>query len=286
MDFQTLSLKIGRSENLPVLPNVVVKLLQMYGKEMVSSRQLEQVIMQDAGLTTKVLRVAGSAAYSIGPTADLQRAVTLIGTEQIKRIALNVGYQQFMNNASFTPSFDRIVFWEHCKAAAAAAREIMAYINPSKTEEAYVGGLVHDLGFLAMERFAPVQLDKAIESAITHQVPIVISEQQNIGFTHIEVGEIVAKRWGLAPVIMDCITNHNQPFSSSVDAEVVLAVAAGNAVAYELGFAPIKNVPSISIASDYIDTLSIPIENLDSIKQKVLQELLEIESAIGARKAA
>lgn len=286
MDFVTLSLKIGRSEHLPVLPNVVVKLLQMYGSETVSSRLLEHVVAQDPGLTTRVLKVAGSAAYGIGPTADLRRAITLIGIEQIKRIAVNIGYQQFMNNASFTPSFDRLVFWTHCKATATASREVMMFINPAKVEEAYVGGLVHDLGFLAMERFAPLQLDRAIEAAITLRAPIIMAEQQLIGYTHVEVGEVVAKRWDLAPVLTDCITNHNQPFSSTVDAEVCLAVAVGNSIAYEMGYSPIKGVPSMIASQDFIEAINMSAEAIQKVKQVVEHEIQEIEAVLGTRRVA
>ena len=79
MDLHTLTLKIQRSENLPVLPTVVVQILRLFDDPTVSPRTLEKIIEQDPALTAKLLRIAGSSMYGMQSATSVARALSVLG---------------------------------------------------------------------------------------------------------------------------------------------------------------------------------------------------------------
>ena len=275
MDFHTLSIKISRSENLPVLPTIVLDLLKLFADDNISSQNLMSVITQDSGLTTKVLRVASSPAYGTGACENIARAISLIGLTRMKQIAVSLAYQQISHEKPMVPSFDKLTYWKHCKASSMIAREVMCHVDRAKQEDAYIAGLIHDVGFLAMERFCPVEFEQAISLSTSKKMSLVDAEDQACGFTHKQVSEELAKRWVLAPFIQDAISNHDQPDKSAVDRDVCCCVAIANTLSYELGFPPIPGVQSRHNSEEFLSTLEISPEVIAEITAKVMQELAE-----------
>jgi HD-like signal output (HDOD) protein len=273
VDFQTLCLKISRSENLPVLPGVVLDLLQLFGDENVSPRKLESIISQDSGLTAKVLRVASSPAYGTGACETISRAISLIGMNRMKQIAVSLGYQQLIHEKPLVASFDRVYFWEHCKATSLLAREIMAVVNKAKQESAFTAGLIFHVGLLAMERFSPAELNHAIGVSKSKNICLKEAEMLACGFTHKQVSEELAKKWVLAPFIIDAITNHDHPEKSTVDNEICSTVAIANTMAYEMGYPPVRGVISNHTTQGFLDRLDISVAQLSEIANKVMIEM-------------
>ena len=272
VDIHTISIKISRSENLPVLPVIVLNLLKLFADDNVSSQNLMDVIGQDSGLTTKVLRVASSPAYGTGHCENIARAISLIGLTRMKQIAVSLAYQQISHDKPLAPSFDKLTYWKHCKVTSMIAREIMVRVNRSKQEDAFVAGLIHDVGLLAMERFCPDEFEQAISLASSKKLSLVEAENQSCGFTHKQVSEVLAKRWTLAPFIQDAISNHDQPDKSSVDRDVCCCVAIANTLSYELGFPPVPGIQASHKSEEFLPLLELTSEVISEISEMVLIE--------------
>jgi putative nucleotidyltransferase with HDIG domain len=285
VDFQTLSIKIARSENLPVLPTVVLRILQLYNDPNISAKGLEQLIQQDAALSAKVLRVASSSLYG-SSCESIARAITLMGMNQIRQLAVTLAYQQFMTTKAFVPSFDRMIFWQHCKASSIAARELMARVSPIKSDEAILAGLLHDIGILAMERFAPLELDQAIRNATQKSIPLAQSERETIGFDHLQIGEVIAEKWKLPNSLKTAIRYHDDPFQVSKDAEFALITSAANSLAYELGYPSLFCVPPEREDRSVIDSLGIPSQTIDRILEVIKIEVDVADQDLGSRRAS
>lgn len=286
MDFRTLAIRISRSENVPVLPTVVLKILKMYGEEVATPKALEQVIIHDAGFAAKVLRVASSALYGGNPCTDVQRAISVIGLNQLKQITISLAYQEFMTTRGSVASFDRIIFWQHCLASAVASREIMRYINDVNSDDAYIAGLTHDIGILALERFSPIQLDQSIRTAASKARPLAEIEMRLHGFTHAQVGGVLAKSWKLSRQIANSVEFHDDPYEDKETPEMSLAVAAGNQMAYEMGYPSVACVPGSEELMDLISKLGISESSLDRIRKCVKAEVDAADCEFGSRRAA
>jgi HD-like signal output (HDOD) protein len=78
-----------------VLPIAVLNLLRLFGKDNVSSRELAKTIGDDAGLATKILKIASSPQFGTGTCKNIDRAIGLIGSNRMKQMAVSLGYEQF-----------------------------------------------------------------------------------------------------------------------------------------------------------------------------------------------
>ena len=286
MDFRTLAIRIARSENVPVLPTVVLKILKMYGADEATPKSLEQVIIHDAGFAAKVLRVASSSLYGNTPVNDVQRAISVIGLNQLRHITISLAYQEFMTSRGSVASFDRIIFWQHCLAAGVASREIMRLVNDINSDEAYIAGLTHDIGILALERFAPVQLDQSIRTAAAKAIPLAEVEMRLHGFTHAQVGGVLAESWRLSKQIANSVRFHDSPFEDEETPEMSLVVAAGNQIAYELGYPSVACVPGKEDMMEVIEKLGLRPESIERVRKCVKAEVDMADCEFGSRRAA
>lgn len=286
MDFRTLAIRIARSENVPVLPTVVLKILKMYGADEATPKSLEQVIIHDAGFAAKVLRVASSSLYGNTPVNDVQRAISVIGLNQLKQITISLAYQEFMTTRGSVASFDRIIFWQHCLASGVASRELMRLIDDINSDEAYIAGLTHDIGILALERFAPVQLDQSIRTAAAKALPLAQVELHLHGFTHAQVGGVLADSWKLSKQIANSVRFHDSPYEDTETPQMSLVVAAGNQIAYELGYPSVACVPGNEELIDLVEKLGLRPESLERVKKCVKSEVDMADHEFGSRRAA
>ena len=270
-----MCIKIGRSENLPVLPTVVLNLLRLFGNEDISSKKFADTIGEDAGLTAKILRVASSPAFGTGTCENIPRAIGVIGINRMKQIAVSLGYQQFTKEKSQVPEFDKMLFWEHCKATSSLSRELMVLVNNSKQDNAFMAGLMHDVGLLAMEKFAPEDLAKSIVHARSQTKCLIEAEQEACEYTHKMVSEDLARRWNLAPYIQDAIANQESPANSMVDSEICNVVAVANTLAYEMGYPPIRGVVASHKSEEFLPSLDLTAEQITEVMDRVNAEVEE-----------
>ncbi|MEI7984815.1 MAG: HDOD domain-containing protein [Armatimonadota bacterium] len=261
-------MKIARSETLPVLPMAVLNLLRLFAQENVSSRELANVIGEDAGLGIKVMKVANSPQFGTGQCENIIRAINVIGVNRMKQIAVTLGYEQFTLEKSQAPEFKKKTFMEHCKVTATVAREIMVLINRSKQDNAYMIGLIHDVGFLAMDKHSPHELNQSILAARVRHLSIVEGANQICGYNHQMVSEKLAQSWKLAPYIRDAIKYLGSPESSEIDVEMSMVLAAAKAIACEMGFPPITGLEIEFSSEQFFSKIDLTNEQMVDVVER------------------
>jgi HD-like signal output (HDOD) protein len=286
VDLQSLCLRISRSENLPVLPTVVVQILRLYEDPNVSARSLEKVIEQDAALTAKILRVAGSSMYGMKSVTSVNRALSVLGTNTLRSIAISLGYQQILAGRTSHSSFDHMAFWRHCLAVAVGARTLMRHVNPMIAEETYVAGLMHDIGVLTLDKFANQYLALAVDQAMSRRRALHLVEMEVNGFNHCEVGGYLAERWKLTKMMTNAIKHHENPDEDLETRESTAVVAAANYLAYVCGYPAMPGIPGGEEGELYLTQLNLTTEQVDEAKNKILFDLDQADDVMGGRKAA
>lgn len=280
MDFDSLAIKISRSENLPVLPQLVSSILRLVDDPTSSPRDLERYIQMDAALTAKILRVANSSSYGSTRVPTLGRALSVLGSSTVRSLAVGIAYHQTMLHRTASTEFDMLSFWRHSLAVACGSRIIGKLRMPLKSEELYLSGLLHDVGMLVIERFAPEEFDQVIKHAKAHQLKLFEAERQLFAFDHSDVGGLLADKWGLAPLTKCAITFHHRPMMDSSHYESTCAVALANVLAAKAGLA--NNVPGVEEESDIImrEALDISESQLGPIMEVMLAEVHRVQQAL------
>lgn len=276
---QSLEIKISRSENLPVLPQIVSQVLKLADNPEASPKEMERVIERDPAVTAKILRVANSSYYGFNQIPSIGRAISMLGMNQIRSLVVGVAYQQIISGRAVASHFNKLEFWRHSLAVATGARIISKIKMPMKSEEMYVAGMMHDVGLLAMDRFHPLELDKAIQYAIMEEIALHQSEQLNFGFDHSQLGAMLAEKWGLTPIIVDAVRYHHDPDMDSRNGSTTVIIALANTLAHECGLT--NNIPNqpYEVDDSLLEAVGIAREQLDVIRNVMVQEITRAEEA-------
>lgn len=217
---------------LPAMPEVLARLIRELHNEKLNMVDLAELILQDSALAMKVLAVANSSFYSRRTQCvSVAHATNLLGLKMVKMIAVNAAMQQFLREcAELTPAaFTR--FWHHALLTALIAKAIAQATGYPKPDEAYLAGLLHNIGQLALLASKGASYRKLL-AAYVEEEALIEQERRAFGITHAEAGALLAEYWHLKPLVTHAIRYHHAPVAQVFNAtELVKLVNAANILA-------------------------------------------------------
>jgi signal transduction histidine kinase/HD-like signal output (HDOD) protein len=210
-------------EALPTLDSVVVRLLELTNDPESDAKEVIAVVESDPALASRVLAMC--RCHERGRASNvstIDRAVLLMGYEAVRCAALSVQVFEVFDGAAGpggeiapeTPVMDREAFWLHALGVAVLASRLTergtltSDINPN---EAFIAGLLHDIGALALHVLLPESFDQVCRIAETHSASLDRACRRIIGLDTHTAGKRLAEHWGLPPALTDVIWLHGQP---------------------------------------------------------------------------
>lgn len=197
------------------LPTVVARLDKVVNDPLSSNRDVVRVIGEDPGLTARLLQLANSALYGFPAKVDtITRAVAIIGTHQLRDLALATGVVDLFGGADGEPlSLD--AFWRHSVACGVAARVLATCRREANVEHFFIAGLLHDVGRLVLlselpDRFHGMIAESATQGELLYEV-----ERRTLGFDHAEVGAALLRSWNLPESLALAVGLHHRPCPSN-----------------------------------------------------------------------
>ena len=216
---------------LPTLPTVVAQLIALIDDPKSSARPVAQLISTDQALTAKILKVANSAFYGFPrEIATVQLAIVVLGFEQVKNLSLSVAVLRRFSSGNEHRLFDRQRFWDHAIACGVAGRMLARKVHPRFEGEAFVAGVLHDIGKLILIEYFFDEFSEALELAETEELTIVEAEEQVLGVTHSDIGGWLAEKWNLPPSLVSAIAYHHRPEEMEEPDELVHFIHLANAL--------------------------------------------------------
>jgi signal transduction histidine kinase/HD-like signal output (HDOD) protein len=228
-----VELILQQLEELPTLPAVALRVLQVTGDDHSSAKDVIQLISSDPPLAARILQLTRRADAGVREPASIERAVALLGFDAVRNAVLAVSvFQTFSvpregeGHAGIRSKFNREEFWAHCLAVGCCA-ELLAEAKssggnaaapfdklttaPASPSEAFLCGLLHDVGKVALDAVLPKSFSRTVEAADLLRGNIADVERGVIGLDHMVVGKRLAERWQLPATIRDCAWLHGQP---------------------------------------------------------------------------
>lgn len=203
--------RLKKSNGVPPLPQVLAQVIRAASREDSDSKELSAIISKDAALTAHLLRVVNSPFYNrTSRIGTVSRAVTQLGTRAVKAIALSTGVHQLFGGDKII--IDRVLFWRHSLEAAIACREIARACDYHPIEEAFVLGLMHDLGLLILESQFP-ELFKTIWQQVKAGQDLINAEETHLGTNHMRVAQFILDLWKLPEFMGEAIARHHDTLS-------------------------------------------------------------------------
>jgi HD-like signal output (HDOD) protein/signal transduction histidine kinase len=195
---------------LPAMPQILIKLIELLQADDAGMPELAALIAKDAGMTSKILGVANSSAYQRhSRTVGLEQALVSLGTDMIKTLVISESVFQTFNNFPHSGSTDLRAFWKGSLTTAVIARDIARVLDYPHVEEAYLAGLLHNVGRLALLATAPKEY--AYNFTARDDEELCAVEQRTLEITHAEAGAWLIERWNLDSFLADSVLYHHEP---------------------------------------------------------------------------
>ena len=260
---------------LPSPPQTLLKLLSLCQSDDASLTDLATLIASDPALSAKVLAVAHSAAYhqADAQALTLLQATSRLGTALIKVLAISDMVAQTFNGFTHSSGLDLRGFWKHSLRVALLAKELAVRLDYPSAEEAYLAGLLHDIGRLALLAAAPQQAPALFTTADDAQ--LCAQERQSLGMAHTAAGAWLLGRWHLGDALVESVLRHHD---ASVNHAGVYPLTSLVHLAHRMAELPLDE-PTTAAQLSNAQGLS-PIE-LEAVAQHAAGQLEQVARDLG-----
>jgi putative nucleotidyltransferase with HDIG domain len=284
-------LTLSHLDSLPTLAPIAVRALRLASRPDTQLAELTSMIRADQALTGRLLSLANSAAYGVrSPVTTLERAVVLLGYRAVRNTVLAVKvFEAFSARQSDGERrvFKRAELWKHalgvaCAAKRLAQREPRLGIDP---EEAFVAGLLHDLGKVALDSVFPRAYERIFADAEAARGDIADSERAVLGIDHLVAGRYLAQRWSLPQHLQEVIWLHHlsaQGLPASAAAPGLIAlVQLADTLVREMRLGASGNFAFYESATELGQQIGIRPETLAELPRELTGEVAELASVLG-----
>ncbi len=213
---------LARVEEIPTLPEVVMRLRRLVENPKTSAKDVTQVITLDPALTVKILRVVNSAFYGFPrEVRTVTHAVMVLGFREVENIAFSVSvFDLFRNSRATDLGWDRVAFWQHSIAAGICARLMAARMKVGTPEDFYVVGLLHDIGKIVLDEFLHERFADVFRAASERPTLFLNIERERHDLDHAAIGRMVCRRWGLPDSIVAGVGGHHDEGFETTEAAI------------------------------------------------------------------
>lgn len=197
--------------SLPTLPTVIAKMLELVDNPKTSASSLSNLVMRDQVLTAKILKMANSSFYAFPrQIATVKLALVVLGFENVKEMALSLSVLNTFKGEN-NKHFDTSLFWQHSISVGACTRMLARETCYRLAGEAFVAGLLHDIGKVVLNQYMPTEFGRIQSLIFDEGKSTEDAELEILGVTHAEVGAWLAERWNLPVILVEAIKFHMHP---------------------------------------------------------------------------
>jgi putative nucleotidyltransferase with HDIG domain len=257
--------------DLPPMPPVALKVNQIATDPGSSVADFRRIVEGDQALTARILRMANSAFYGLDHrVTTLTHAVVVLGFKTMQSLVVaSASKGVYMGNGGKLDSTEQ-GFWDHSIGCAFACRLIAGEVRYPGVEPAFLGGLLHDVGKAVFNRTLRNEYDKVVERVHNTGAPYHEVEQESFGFTHAELGALLAQKWNLAPEHVEVIHDHHYGVNSSGSSYLLDIVRTANQLCHRLGIGCQANAGIDPLAGSRSADLGLDAEKLGRLGEKLV----------------
>lgn len=281
-------LTLSRLEALPPLPASAARLLGAISSERTSARDLIDIIRSDPAITAGVLRMLRRADLGVADVSiGIERAIPLLGFNRVRQVVLVLQFLSFfdVSGADAEAAALNRDLWKHQLGVAAAA-ELLASRTPLKAEPsaAFVCGLLHDVGKLALLHVFPRAYLRASRRAENDRICICDAEIEVLGIDHAVAGRRLAERWQLPRAVVECCRMHHLAPGSMPEGlgerSLVEVVHLADVLVRQLrigfsGYLPVGDAAEVAVR------LGLSSETVGEVQEKLPQVLAPLFELVG-----
>jgi len=284
---QVVEKAIQGVSHIATLPEITLRIIELVEDPSSTVQDLHQVIAHDPALCSRILKVVNSAFYGLpGQIGSINRAVVLLGLNAVKNIAIAASLAKLFRGGQLCPAFSAKDLWKHSVATAAGAKSLADVMKLGLPDEAFLGGLIHDLGVMLEMQFDREKLIEVFDkldidpngAPANNMIEI---EDQVFGANHQDFGRAICAKWKFPKPLHNVTGAHHDPLSLPEGGRTLACVvhiadilAAKNTEGFRL------DISNLTIDPSVLDELKLTQAQIDSIEQSLPEALDAVETML------
>ena len=266
--------QISTLKDLPTLPHILLRLIEACNQAKANFTEISQIIEKDPSLSSRILRLVNSAYYGLPrKIKKMEDAVALLGTTAIKNVAISASISEAFKIKG-NGFFNLKRYWGHSLKTAILAKRFSEKLNYDAPDEAFLAGLMHDIGRLVLWVNFKEQYKRLLELYGTRP-DLLLAGEIRLGATHCEVGAWLLHKWNLPSFMVDAVLYHHDPVDRIRDSlPLVQIIYAANALCQESAEA---RQCSEGLARDL---LGLPDSLIQNLVSQADEELIEVARSL------
>ncbi|UFS72350.1 HDOD domain-containing protein [Geomonas sp. RF6] len=218
-----LEAAINSAVDLPTIPVVALKVMQLIESESATADELAKVVASDPAVAARVLKISNSSFYGCQRQIQtLSTAVVILGFSTLRSLVVAASVKQVYKPYGLTEK----MLWEHSFAAGLAARIIASATRAANEEEAFLAGLFHDIGKIIMNTLDKRKFQDVMQLCYNEGISFREGEKLLYPFGHDEVGAHVIRKWNFPQLLTDAVLQHHALDFDEISDPAVVNLAA------------------------------------------------------------
>ena len=219
---------LNKFHDIKTLPHVAIRLSKLISDEKSTMKEFEEVIKLDPTLVLRLLNLVNSPYYGLQQKVDvISRAVIFIGMKNLRNMVVVEALKDIFKNVPDEDVFSRTQLWLHCAATSIFARMISERIFEQKGEDAFLCGILHDIGMIVEDQVVNDLFITSCKAYRPGTKAFTAYEKEIIGTDHSSIGFLLAQEWNFPPGVQEGIESHHKTLQkappSSIKAIIQIA---------------------------------------------------------------
>ncbi len=271
------------NKKMPSFPQVAAKLLKAFKDDTASLEDLAKIIETDPGLSIRILEIVNSAYYGLGrKITALSEAMVYLGLNEIKKLAIEMTVFDKLFKPGQDSDFDRLLFWRHCLSVAVLSSLIAKETQYPEPEEAYIAGLIHDLGKIFLDVRGIKNYGEFILQLTASTDQVIEKERSFIGMGHDDVGAYLCSVWKLPEKLTQVVKYHHQSFDhlglAEEDKQLIAIVSLANFLCWTQGIGSFDFIRPPILSPEVEKTIDIAGFNMAGCINEMNKEIEKISA--------
>ena len=213
--------------HMSTLPEVTMRIIDIIEDPNSSARDLHQIVSRDPALSSRILKVVNSSFYGMPrQIGSINRSIALLGLNAVKNLAIAASLGHIFRYDGALPHFKIRDLWDHSMKTAAASCLVARHTGSRSTDEAFLAGLLHDIGFLVELQHDSTMFTAMIEKVTldpdgTPSIDLPELERSTFGTDHQSIGAVLCEQWKFPRSLVASTAHHHDPSVLNGDESLV-----------------------------------------------------------------
>src|SRR5262245_51108192 len=285
---QIVANAIREISHIATLPEITVKVVELVEDPKSTAQDLHKVISGDPALCSRILKVVNSSFYGLpGQIGSINRAIVMLGLNAVKNIAIAASLAKLFRGGDLTPNFSARDLWTHSNVTAAAAKLLANTLKIGLSDEAFLGGLIHDIGIMVEMQYDRNRLIEVLRQtgADAKGVPannMVEIEQKVFDATHQDFGAGLCEKWKFPKSFAVVTGYHHRPLEVMPDHRLLTSlIYVADRLAAETGLGFRQDLMTLTIEPEVLEYLKLTNEKLAEARTSLAATAKDASALLG-----